>query len=339
MVKLSDIARELGISVATVSNAFTGRGRMNDQTRNMIKEKAKELGYEWAPRKSVSVESSYIVIVEGFSLAFTTRMLDGIYEEAKQQNLQLPIFNLNIPKEDASKTDVTRLNEEIDRIVESYDKPISGAIYVSQYAKVIEGLFKKHCFPTVGLFCTREKGKSVVHYDDHQGAYTAVRHMVHNGCRHIAMISGPIDSIGMFHRSSGYQRALIDHRLAYNPKTIFVGDWNKESGYLLAKELLHSQEEVDGIFVQNDYMAAGVLKAIREEGLDCPKDISLVGFDNSKYSRISDPMLTTINPPFEEMGKTAVKLMVDLSNGANAQSIFLPCELIRENNTVKTKYT
>ncbi len=147
------------------------------------------------------------------------------------------------------------------------------------------------------------------------------------------MISGPIDSVGMFHRSSGFQRALIDNHIPYNPQIVYVGNWDQESGYLLAKKLLESDEIVDGIFAQNDKMALGALKAIAEKNLNCPGDIAVVGFDNSLYSELATPAITSINPPFKEMGSKAVRSLIEMSEGMEATGSFLSCELIRKEST------
>ncbi len=333
MAKLTDVAQKLNISSATVSNAFTGKGRMTAETRALILRTAAEVGYEWVPRKTQSGHRNFIVIAEETTLPFTSRMLKGIYQEAEKENLVIPVFGLDAYVKTDNFPPMAMLEREIDRIILAYDKPISGVIYLSHYTRLLEGLLKKYCFPSVGVFCTREDGKPVIYYDDFQGAYLATETLIKLGRTHIAMIGGLVDSYAVFHRTSGYQKALLDHELPYNPDLVYMRSWSPESGYLMAKELLNSGQTVDAIFAQNDLIATGIFRAMREKGLHCPKDISIVGFDNAAFSIFTHPTITTIDTPFEEMGRQAVRSILRAANGEKIESVYLPCSLIIREST------
>ena len=154
------------------------------------------------------------------------------------------------------------------------------------------------------------------------------------------MISGPINSIGMYHRTIGYQQALMEHDLPYDPQLVRIGDWDEESGYRLTTQLLEEKITFDAVFAQNDSIGVGVARAIREHGLHIPQDISIIGFDDSPYCYHTFPALTSIQPPLVQIGQTALQRLLAISDrissNAAASCTLLPCTLIRRGSTGQT---
>ena len=254
MLRLSDLAREMGVSVATVSNAFTGRGRMKEETRLEIRRRAAEMGYI-RPERTPDAAGGCLIAAEEIDSPFVSRMLRGLSAQAAEEEMTLPIFCLDMRDEPSLyNPGVEGLNRRLTALMSVLHRPVRGMIYLSRYARRIQGLLPQADFPIVSLFCTREEGQPFVHYDDRQGAYAAVNALIRSGCRRVAMLSGPIDSIGMFYRTTGYQRALIDSGLSCDPALMRVGDWNRRSGYELTHALLKENREIDAIFAQNDHM-------------------------------------------------------------------------------------
>lgn len=357
MVRISDIAREMNLSEATVSNAFTGKGRMKEETREAILSCAESMGYKVRPRKNTVRSGKIIIIAEAVNAGFVTSMLTGIYEEASRLKLTLPVYSLQITDSAQLRNpDVSFLNQSVSALLARIDYEVSGILYLSQYARRTEGLLDHIDIPFVSAFCRRDDGKPFVHYDDHQGAYLAVNTLLAEGRRKIAMISGPIDSIGMYLRSSGYQQALVEHRLSYDPRLVRIGDWDWQSGYEQTLKLLKEDsindtdtgvnpKKIDAIFAQNDFIGLGAARAVREMGLRIPEDISIIGFDSSLPSQLSSPTLTTIQPPFEEMGRVALRRLMKIIDGqtrgsesaaANTEdgNTLLPCSLRKGESTL-----
>lgn len=342
MTRISDIAKAMNLSEATVSNAFTGKGRMKPQTRDAILTCAREMGYQIRPRKSAGDKKHLIIIAENLNNTFVTAILSGILEEARRLGFVIPVYSLCI--RDTSmlcNPDIGQLNLEAAKLLSMLDFQASGILYIAQYARRMDGLLNGLSIPVVSVFCSREDGKAFVHYDDHQGAYLAVNALLEEGRKKIAMISGPIDSIGMYLRSSGYQQALMEHHLPYDPRLVRIGDWNEQSGYALTADLLSKGQNIDAIFAQNDFIGLGAVRAILEKGLNVPRDISVIGFDDYLPAHLSTPPLTSIRPPFEEMGRIALTRILQLLEGeaADADSInqLLACELIRRESTLALK--
>ena len=164
-----------------------------------------------------------------------------------------------------------------------------------------------HCIPdnlpipAVMAYGYTQSGKvpSVV-VDDEHGAYEAVQYLIERGHKQIGVITGKNDSIHMQARLVGYQKALRDNGLMYNPEFIYYGDWNREAGYNGTEKLL--DRGVTAIFCMNDIMAGGVYDRADELGLRIPEDISVVGYDNRELSSYYKPPLTTITLPLHDIG-------------------------------------
>ncbi len=318
-VKISDIAREMNLSEATISNAFTGKGRMKPETREEILACAARMGYRFRNRKNSTDSQSLIVIAESLGNSFMGNMLTGLLGEAAKHRLSLPIYSLQIT--DASRLrnpDISEINQTVTDLLSQIPGKVSGIIYLSQYARRLDGLLNDCSIPVISVFGSRDDGLAYIHYDDHQGAYLAVEKLVLEGRKKIAMISGPIDSIGMYLRSSGYQQALVEHQLPYDPRLVRIGDWDWRSGYESTLKLLSENRGIDAIFAQNDHIGLGAARAVREMGFSIPEDISIIGFDNSLPSQLSSPVLTSIRPPFEEMGRISLKRMLQMLEETNS---------------------
>ena len=340
MIKIADIAKKMNLSKATVSNALTGTGRMKPTTRAAVIKCAEESGYVPTKRSNKQPKKKMIVITEDIRITFVSHILEGIRKEAVENNLYLPIYNLGIldgilNREGYTIPKVSVLNRAVTSILDTIDETVTGIIYVSQYPRPINGLMDDISIPSVCVLCTRSDGAPFVHYDDRQGAYLAVETLIRSGCRHIAMISGQIDSIGMIHRTNGYQRALVDHGLVFDPSLLKIGDWKIASGYEITKSLLTEGKTIDSIFAQNDSMAIGAMHAISEANLSIPGDISVVGFDNSYISSVCIPTLSSLAPPYEKMGHTALRTLLAINDKKkpDCESIFIPCELVHRNST------
>lgn len=334
MLTLSDLAKDMKLSEATISNALNGKGRMRPETRAAIIKRAQELGYTTRPRNKK--KKNIIVIAENLHIVFVSLILQGICLAANEHQTAIPIYNIGTGQErQLYNPNVKEINETIESLIDKIDVPLDGIIFVSQYARKIDGLLSSMPFPVVSVFCTREEGASFIHYDDKQGAYLAVSHLIDSGCENIAMISGPIDSIGMFYRTSGYQRALIDHGLSYDPNLTRIGNWTIDSGYSLVKDLLRKNPQIDSIFAQNDQMAIGAMYAIQDAGLRVPQDISIIGFDNSEVTELHRPKLSSVAPPFEEMGRSALQMIFDLQDPQQPEvkKQIIPCSLIHKETT------
>ena len=210
-----------------------------------------------------------------------------------------------------------------------------GAVYVSQYPRDVTGVMPVTSFPVAYAYCYTNDGAPSVNTDDQHGAYIAVRHLLDIGKKRIAMISGPINSIPMTKRFSGYQRALIDSGMSIDLSRIRIGDWDIGHSCDSMTELLRSSPQPDGVFCQSDHIALGVCESIRRAGLRIPQDIAVVGYDNYDFASFVLPSLTTIDQPLEKIGRVAYAQLRKVMNKQEPEirNILLEARLIRRQST------
>lgn len=340
MTRISDIAQAMNLSEATVSNAFTGKGRMKPETREAILACARQMGYQVRTRTASRQKKHMIVLIEGFDESFLTPILTGISQEAALHSLHLPIYSLEIAaSEDVRNPDPARLAQKITSLLDSLDFEVSGLIYIAQYPRRLDGLLDNLSIPIVFAFCWNDGSRDVIHYDDRQGALLAVNALLDEGRSRIAMISGPIDSTGMYLRSAGYQQALMEHQLPYDPRLVRISDWDEKSGYEQTMQLLDEELPFDAVFAQNDSIGVGAAKAILEHGLSIPDDVSIIGFDDSPICYHTSPALTSIRPPFSLIGQSALRRLLALLDAGptepvSPETLLLSCKLVKRNSTL-----
>ena len=154
-----------------------------------------------------------------------------------------------------------------------------------------------------------------VHVNNFLGGKIATKYLLEEGCSHIAVISGPKIHDVVYDRLCGYRAALEDAGLVYDTSMIEYGDYTTLSGYLAMKRIIMNGIQFDGVFSCNDQMAIGVLKAMKENRIDCPSRVKVIGFDNTYVSSIAVPSLTTINVPKVRMGTVAAQKLTEMIEG------------------------
>jgi LacI family transcriptional regulator len=306
MITINDIARETGFSTATVSNALSGKGRVSEGRRRQIVETAKRMGYDFNRIRVTPPRRSIAVIVEPLSVIFCTKIAEGICRAAGEADYQVKLYNLDIIHGDEDfNPPREQMRERLERLAPQLDATTLGVVYISQYPRDVTGIMPPLPYPVVYAYCYTNDGAASVNTDDQQGAYIATQRLLSLGKRRIAMISGPINSIPMTKRFSGYQRALIDAGMAVDLRLVKTGDWDIQHSCDIASGLLRLDPAPDGIFCQSDHIALGVCRAISQAGLSIPRDIAVVGFDNYDFAALVSPALTTIDQPLEKIGSVA----------------------------------
>jgi LacI family transcriptional regulator len=171
---------------------------------------------------------------------------------------------------------------------------------------------RQHRFPHV-LIDHRGSGDTVpaVAAANWQGAYNATEHLIELGHQRIGFITGDMDQICARDRLAGYETALAEHRITFDPELVYEGDFFQPLGYSGASALLELCHPPTAIFASNDVSAFGVMEAVRERGLRIPNDVSIVGFDDIPQAAHVHPPLTTVRQPLEEMGRTATRMLLE----------------------------
>jgi len=171
---------------------------------------------------------------------------------------------------------------------------------------------------------------TVIDVDNVDGGLQATRCLLDRGHRQIAMIGGPGTWKSVNDRTQGYVMALEAAGIPFDPGLTAEGDWSLRSGYQAAQELLARGRPFSALFAQNDQMAIGALRALREAGRRIPEDISVVGYDDIPMAEYCEPPLTTIRQPMREVGAVATRLLIESVEkpGAPQGEILLKTELI-----------
>jgi DNA-binding LacI/PurR family transcriptional regulator len=169
-----------------------------------------------------------------------------------------------------------------------------------------------------------------VRADSHGGARIAVEHLLAGGRRTIGTITGPLDMDAAEARLGGYHEALRNAGIALDEALIAGGDFTEDGGRSAMRELLQRRPGLDAVFAASDVMASGAVLELRAAGRRVPEDVALIGFDDSIVAPHTDPPLTSVRQPIEEMGRTMAGLLLEeiAQPGAAPRAVVLPTELV-----------
>jgi LacI family transcriptional regulator, galactose operon repressor len=303
-VTLEEIAKATGFSVPTVSRALTNRDYpLSATTRQRIIEVAREMGYmpNLTARSLRTDQSNTIgIIVDDILSPFAPRILRGIQDYLKLSDYLNLIMNSDWYPEVEQEAISTLLS-----------RPVDGIIFVENAHLKDNDALRQSRKPYV--FVHRFIGSKVTNSivpDNYDGVVLAIRHLVALGHRRIAFINGP-DGYPVAHqRLQAYKEELVVQNLEFDPTLVDKGDWEYEGGYKAAKNLLKLANLPTAIFVANDVMALGAIDAIQEVGLNVPRDLAIVGYDNRDFTSIVHPRITTVTIPAYEMGQLAAEFLL-----------------------------
>lgn len=325
-ITMKDIAEEAGVSKSTVSRALADDPRVNEDTKERIREIAKKLKYH--PHKAAQALANKNTNVIGIvfpqfprSIAdpFFLEFLQGIGEIATLNGYSLTLHNEDFYQD--NKLDEIFHKHNLDGIILTEPKINDPRI----------SYFNKEEIPFV--FLGNPMGDSDVHWvetDNQIGAYQAVNYLINTGHKKIATITGSLDLVAGQFRLQGYKDALKEKGLEINEDFIVNADFTQDGAYQGAKKLLSISREFTAIFAANDIMAIGALKAIKEIGLKIPDDVAIMGYDGIQLGEFVEPPLTTIYHSAEKMGQITMELLLKILQGKNIKEkhILIPPELL-----------
>lgn len=345
MVTIKEIAVECGVSVATVSNVLNGRANVGLETRKKVLEAVRQKDYrpDYVARGLRKKKTNIIGIVAEDIAQFTTpAIMEGAMAYCEEKKYRTMIQNLRLyarwgeswyDNESAYRSVVTAVMQEMLSI------RVDGLLYIAGHARNITYFFDDMPIPTVMAYAyTHSAGTPAVVIDDERAACEMTRYLISMGHHRIGILGGRENNIHTRSRLRGYQKALFEENILYNPGWVRYGNWEKDSGYLLAGELV--EEGVTAIFCMNDQMAGGVYDYFREKGIRVGEDISVAGFDNHELAQYCSPGLTTMKLPLAEIGEEAAAILLERleEEGESAPRTVLersiPCTLI-ERDSVK----
>ena len=168
--------------------------------------------------------------------------------------------------------------------------------------------------------------------DDFNGGYKVTKHLIEQGCRRIAHLTGPLNLITYSDRKRGYKQALIDHQLEVDDELIIVNNLTRADGLMAVQQLLKLEKRPDAIFCGNDTTALSAILHLKEVGIKVPGDIAIVGFSNEPFSEVVTPSISTIKQPGFEMGQKAAQMLIEKIENKDRsgayKTVTMPTELI-----------
>jgi DNA-binding LacI/PurR family transcriptional regulator len=326
-----DVAVRAGVSHITVSRVINNHPKVRPDTRQRVLVALRELGYQpnSAARALVTGRSQTIgVVCYHTALYGTAAALLGLEQAAGDSGYFVNIIGLKTLNKKAVQDAVSRLRQQA----------VAGVVIVSPQSVMGEAFADLPSdVPTVAIWGHAGTPVPIVSSGEAAGAAAATRHLLDLGHRNVWHLAGPEDRVSAEDRIRGWHGTLNAAGIA--PPPVRFGDWTSQSGYSGGKELI-ADKSVSAIFVANDQMALGVLRAIHESGRRAPDDISVVGFDDIPEAAFYTPPLTTVRQHFTRLGRETMLLLLRLIAGeppAQAKNIVLPVELVVRKSTAPAR--
>lgn len=301
---MKEVASVAGVSTQTVSRVINERPDVSPETRKRVQSIIKELGYRPSElaRSLISQRSQTLgIVIAGLSYIGPSRILSGIAAAAEAAGYSLLLKEL--PRFDEDEIEPifqALLSRHVDGIIWAVPEVGANHVWVNKMTFTPD-------IPLVYLTMEPQEDISVVAIDNYLGGRMAMSHLLEQGYKKIAHISGPLDWWEARQRMAAWKDALAETGREVKDNHVVEGNWSAASGAQAAEKLFDQYPDMDSIFVANDQMALSVMQSIRQKGLRIPQDIGIVGFDNLDESAYFSPALTTIQQDQHDIAKLAVE--------------------------------
>ncbi len=334
-ITIYDIAKELGLSAATVSRALKNNTLISKHTTKRILEKAEELGYRhnsFASNLRKQKSHTIGVLLHELKSSFITSVLAGIENVTTKAGYDIIIAHSGESYEKEVANASNLYHKRVDGVIASLSSNTNNLDHFKVF-------FEKN-IPVIFFDRVDEDSERThVIIDNYKCGFIATRHLIEQGCKRIVMLTANLKRNVYAQRHRGYNDALYDAKIPYSKSLVLVKDLSEESGIKAAHEILKMDPFPDGLFVTNDFIAAVCMQELKRNGVRVPEDIAIVGFNNDAISKIVDPQLTTINYPGKDMGEISARNLIShlkgLDNIATTNRIIVKSELIVRESSQK----
>lgn len=330
-VTIREVAARAGVSHQTVSRVINSSKRVKPETRARVDSAIAELGFQPNAIARFMAQGRTRTLA-CFSPNLNDYTFATIIEGAEMEARKHGYFLMS-----ASAPDEQAFAFLAEQLVAS--QRTEGLLIINPYTDE-RYRYLPQDVPLVFVGARPRAGSAgSVSLDDEAAGALATGHLVGLGHRRIALLAGPLSEDCVQDRCAGYQRVLEEAGISAEPELILEGDWSASSGYLAVQSLLKRFISFTALFVQNDRMAIGAIRALREAGKRVPEDISLVGFDDMPLASFFDPPLTTIRQDTFCMGQDAARLLLQAVEqpGEPVQQVRLSGELIIRSSTSRVE--
>jgi len=306
MATLNDVAAEAGVSPTAVSRHLNKTIALPQATRDRIDAAIAKLGYRpnvLARRLSRGKAEAISLVTPDIANPFFAELAAAVEREAHDHGYAVYISSTG-----------SGAGNEAEAISRMADGHVDGLIMMTN--RVDDGRLARLLATLDNVVLLDEDiagaGLPGVFVENAAGTYLAAQHLIAAGHREIALIGGPERLMSVNERLAGFRRAMAEAGLAIPGGWTLLGDYTSAFGLAAASQLLDGPRRPTAILACSDYIAVGVIKAVRSRGLVIPRDLSLVGFDDMAFAELVDPPLTTVRQPVAEMGRLAVRHLLAL---------------------------
>jgi LacI family transcriptional regulator len=313
--KITTIANLAGVSPATVSNALNGRKGVSEETKLKVLEIAREIGYNKEISNGISKSIRFIVYKKhGYVISdtpFFSSLIEGIAKECRDEGYELLISHIN--------TDEANYKDTIENIIK--DNSAGLLLLATEMFPEDMELFNGVSAPIVLLDSYfKNMDYDTVLINNTSASYKATNYLALNGHANIGYLHSSIYINNFHYRKLGYIDALNENNLEMNEKYILSLEPTMEGSYRDMKKILEERdfELPTAFFADNDIIALGAMRAMKEKGIKIPQDVSVIGFDDMPFCEITNPRLTTIKVFKQEIGGIAVRRLLEkITNNDN----------------------
>ncbi|MDJ0037518.1 DNA-binding transcriptional regulator CytR [Pantoea allii] len=330
---MKDVAEKAGVSTATVSRALMNPEKVSSATRQKVEQAVAAVGYtaQSVTRNARRNDTQTILlIVPNICDPFFSEIIRGVEIAASKAGYLVLIGDCAHQK----PQEWTFLNLMLTRLIDGI------VLLGAQLPFDVSPDEQRNLPPMVmAIEFAPEMSLPTVNIDNLTASFVAVNHLLQLGHKRIACLTGPEDVALCQYRLQGYVQALRRSGISVEPTYIVRGDFTFESGVAAMNQLLALPQPPRALFCHSDIMAIGAISQAKRMGLRVPEDLSVVGFDDIELSRYCEPPLTTVKQPCFEIGREAVRLLLNelQGHGVHNGSTLLDAELVVRGSTTLAK--
>ncbi len=328
MATIHDVAKQAGVSPATVSRVLNNGEIVSEETRNRVNQAIENLGYipnHFSQNLRKQESKMLLVIIPDFKNPYIAAVLKGMDEAATSLGYQLLVTPTYMKVDRERKILKLLSNKRVDGV-------IFAAPVIDQ--EEMQRLSKNH--PAVQC-CEYIPGLKVSHVsiNNFSAVYQVMSYFINKGHKRIALLSVENKNVSTLEREAAYFKALEDFGLEVDNYLVRRGDdYTFENGIALTQELLITSNPPTAVIGLSDSLACGCMRALSEAGISVPDQVEIMGFDNIYIADMVNPPLSTVAQPMQAIGKTAVNILVSQILGKNDfQEVFLDHEIILRKTT------
>lgn len=306
MSTIREVSRRANVSVSTVSRVLNGTTPVAEPTRRRVLEAIEDLDYRpnaFARGLATNRSGGIGITINDISSPYYGAILRGVEEVVEEAGMHLMVSSGH-----------ARAGAEREAVEFLLERRVDAVIVQAEGLSDEDLLELDRATDTPVVVFGRlvaELERRCVRLDNETGGEIATRHLLAHGHRRVAHIAGPLAYPDSRDRLHGYRRALEQAGIGYDDRLVVESDFRETGGVTAARRLLERAPDLSAIFVANDQMAAGALRAVRDAGRSVPSDISLVGYDDVLLARYLYPALTTVRQPLREMGRAAAEIALE----------------------------